>query len=144
MPDPVILILLFAVAAFYFILLRPVLNQQRSRRSDIAQLEVGDQVMTSGGFYAVIDEINTVEDGPMEIIFELADDVFVRGTPDAIVQVVGHEDDNEDEGGGSSDDAEHDDRDDDDEAEDHARLDGEDAAGDDGRDDAQGERHSDS
>lgn len=89
--DPVILILLFAIAAFYFILLRPVLNQQRARRDSIASLEVGDEVMTTGGFYAIVDEINTVEDGPMEIIFELADDVFVRGTPDAIVQVVGHE-----------------------------------------------------
>ncbi len=99
--DPVILILLFAVAAFYFILLRPVLNQQRARRASIAGLEVGDEVMTTSGFYAVIDEINTVEDGPMEIVFELADDVFVRGTPDAIVQVVGHEE--PDEGGDAGD-----------------------------------------
>jgi preprotein translocase subunit YajC len=95
--DPVILILLFAIAAFYFILLRPVLNQQRARRNSISSLEVGDEVMTTGGFYAVVDEINTVEDGPMEIIFELADDVFVRGTPDAIVQVIGHEQVDDDE-----------------------------------------------
>ena len=130
--DPVILILLFAVAAFYFILLRPVLNQQRSRRTSIASLEVGDEVLTSAGFYAVIDEINTVEDGPMEIVFELAEDVFVRGTPDAIVQVVGHEqlDDDQDR------DAE---RDGGDDVEDVSRLDGEPSAGDD-RDDEARER----
>jgi preprotein translocase subunit YajC len=130
--DPVILILLFAVAAFYFILLRPVLNQQRSRRASIASLEVGDEVLTSSGFYAVIDEINTVENGPMEIVFELAEDVFVRGTPDAIVQVVGHEqpDDDQDR------DAE---RDDGDDVEDVSRLDGEPSAGDD-RDDEARER----
>lgn len=130
--DPVILILLFAVAAFYFILLRPVLNQQRSRRASISSLEVGDEVLTSSGFYAVIDEINTVENGPMEIVFELAEDVFVRGTPDAIVQVVGHEqlDDDQDR------DAE---RHDGDDVEDVPRLDGEPSAGDD-RDDEARER----
>lgn len=130
--DPVILILLFAVAAFYFILLRPVLNQQRSRRASISSLEVGDEVLTSSGFYAVIDEINTVENGPMEIVFELAEDVFVRGTPDAIVQVVGHEqlDDDQDR------DAE---RHDGDDVEDVSRLDGEPSAGDD-RDDEARER----
>lgn len=118
--DPVILILLFAIAAFYFILLRPVLNQQRARRDSIASLEVGDEVMTTGGFYAIVDEINTVEDGPMEIIFELAEDVFVRGTPDAIVQVVGHEQAGED--AAIEDDA-------------GVRLDAEPAGGEDGEDD---------
>ena len=119
--DPVILILLFAVAAFYFILLRPVLNQQRQRRDEIASLEVGDEVITAGGFFAVIDEINTVEDGPMEIVFELADDVFVRGTPEAIVRIVGHED------------ARVDDEDDDDQAmSDASALDREAAGGEDG------------
>jgi preprotein translocase subunit YajC len=118
--DPVILILLFAIAAFYFILLRPVLNQQRARRDSISSLEVGDEVMTTGGFYAVVDEINTVEDGPMEIIFELAEDVFVRGTPDAIVQVVGHEQVEDDEPGVAAD---------------GGGLDAEPAGGDDGADD---------
>ena len=74
--------------------------------------------MTTAGFYAVIDEINTVEDGPMEIVFELADDVFVRGTPDAIVQVVGHE---EPDAGADSGDG----------------LDAEPSAGEDGGDEAQ-------
>ncbi len=121
--DPVILILLFAVGAFYFILLRPVLNQQRARRASISSLEVGDEVMTTAGFYAVIDEINTVEDGPMEIVFELADDVFVRGTPDAIVQVVGHEEPDESADSGDG-------------------LDAEPSAGEDGGDEAQ-ERNDD-
>jgi preprotein translocase YajC subunit len=36
-------------AAFYWILLRPIMIQQRRQRSDIQNLEVGDEVLTQAG-----------------------------------------------------------------------------------------------
>ncbi len=79
--------LVFVVVAFYLILLRPVLNQQRRRRRDLSKLAVGDEVLTSGGFYATVRAIRTREDGPLEILLEVAPGVELRATADAI-QVV--------------------------------------------------------
>ena len=76
------------MAGFYFILLRPVINQQKQQRKDISSLKVGDQVLTSAGFYAVVMEINTFGDRPMEIMFELSPGLQVRGTTTAIASIV--------------------------------------------------------
>lgn len=83
-----ILVLLVVMAAFYFILLRPVINQQKQQRRDISSLHVGDEVLTAGGFYATVREINTFEDRPMEIVFELAHGLEVRGTTNAVASIV--------------------------------------------------------
>ena len=79
--------LLFVVVAFYLILLRPVLNQQRRRRRDLSKLAIGDEVLTTGGFFATVRAIRTREDGPLEILLEVAPGVELRATADAI-QVV--------------------------------------------------------
>lgn len=83
-----IVILVAVMAAFYFILLRPVINQQKQQRRDISSLQVGDEVLTSGGFYAVVTDINTFEDRPMEIVFELGPGIIVRGNTNAIASIV--------------------------------------------------------
>jgi preprotein translocase subunit YajC len=84
----VLLMLVAVLAAFYFILMRPVIMQQRRRRTDISQLEVGDEVLTTGGFYATVKEIRTTDEGPMEIFLEAAPGVTLRATPAAIEGVT--------------------------------------------------------
>lgn len=81
-------VLLAVVAAFYFILLRPVMMQQRKHRRDISTLAIGDEVLTSAGFYATVMEINTYEDRPMEILLEVAPGVILRGTPGAVESIA--------------------------------------------------------
>lgn len=80
----VLLMLVAVLAAFYFILMRPVIMQQKRRRSDISQLEVGDEVLTTGGFYATVKEIQTTDEGPMQIYLEAAPGVVLRATPAAV------------------------------------------------------------
>ena len=80
--------LIFVVVAFYLILLRPILNQQRRRRRDLSKLSIGDEVLTSGGFYATVRAIVTRDDGPLEILLEVAPGVELRATPDAIQGVT--------------------------------------------------------
>tara|TARA_B100000700_G_C15060412_1_gene865400 strand:- start:8484 stop:8792 length:309 start_codon:yes stop_codon:yes gene_type:complete len=72
------------VALFYFILLRPILRAQKKHKENVAELKVGDEVLTSGGFYAVVRSIQTQETGPSSIIFELTKGVEVEGTAIAI------------------------------------------------------------
>ncbi len=84
----VLLALIAVIGAFYFILLRPVMRQQRQRRQDISSLDVGDEVLTAGGFYATVREIRTTDDGPVEILLEPAPGVTLRATPEAIQQIT--------------------------------------------------------
>ena len=82
-----VLLPLAIVLLFYFILLRPVLNAQRKHRSNIANLEVGDEVLTTGGFYALVLEIDTQSEGPPVIVLEVAAGVELEATPAAISEV---------------------------------------------------------
>src|SRR5437762_642336 len=79
---------LVAFASFYFILLRPVLQQQKKRRRDISHLNIGDEVLTTGGFYAVVRDIRTSEHGPVALRLEAAPGVELRATADAVASVT--------------------------------------------------------
>jgi len=87
-----------AVAAFYFILLRPVLKGQKDQRKAVRALQVGDEVVTVGGLIAEVKDIIQPVEGPTEIILEIAPGVRVRAVTDAISrrlttleEVPGHE-----------------------------------------------------
>ena len=74
-----------AVAAFYFILLQPVLKSQKEQRKAVQMLQIGDEVVTTGGLIAEVKDVVTPVDGPTELILELAPGVRVRvEKPDVI------------------------------------------------------------
>ncbi len=50
------LILLFVV--FYFLLIRPQQKQQKARKEMLSNLKKGDRVVTIGGIYGVIKELD--------------------------------------------------------------------------------------
>lgn len=72
------------VAAFYFILLQPVLKRQKEQRKAVRELQVGDEVITTGGLIGEVKDVITPPSGPTEIILELAPGIRVRAVPDAI------------------------------------------------------------
>jgi preprotein translocase subunit YajC len=76
-----------AIAAlFYFAFLRPVQQQNRRQREQLANLRVGDEVLTQAGFIARIKEVRIPEEpGPTELILDLGG-VEVRAVASAIVQ----------------------------------------------------------
>jgi preprotein translocase subunit YajC len=55
-----LLILVYAVifGGFYFVFLRPQKKEQKRVQSMIAEMEVGDTVLTTSGFYGVIIDIS--------------------------------------------------------------------------------------
>lgn len=76
-----------AIAAlFYFAFLRPVQQQQRRQRRELADLEVGDEVLTQAGFIARVKDIRIPEEGPTEIILDLGNGTEVRALASAISQ----------------------------------------------------------
>ena len=80
----VIFYTVLAVAAFYFILLQPVLKNQKAQKKAVQMLQIGDEVVTVGGLIGEVKDVVTPADGPTELIIELAPGVRVRAVTDAI------------------------------------------------------------
>ncbi|OAI44476.1 hypothetical protein AYO38_02105 [bacterium SCGC AG-212-C10] len=72
------------VVAFYFILLQPVLKNQKEQKKAVQYLQIGDEVVTTGGLIGEVKDVVTPADGPTEIIIEIAPGVRVRAVTDAI------------------------------------------------------------
>ena len=53
-----VLVYVFIFGAFYYFLVRPQKKEKRRIEAMLAELEVGDTVLTTSGFYGVIIDIN--------------------------------------------------------------------------------------
>lgn len=55
-----VIIVLYMVifGGFYFVFMRPQRKEQRRRQAMIAEMEVGDTVLTTSGFYGVLIDIS--------------------------------------------------------------------------------------
>ncbi len=78
------LILLFVV--FYFLLIRPQQKQQKARKEMIASLKKGDRVVTIGGIYGIIKEIDEAV-----ISLRVADNLNLKFSRAAVDRIVGDE-----------------------------------------------------
>ena len=71
---------------FYFAFLRPVQQERAKQRRELADLQVGDEVLTQAGFIAVVKEIRVPEErGPTVVILDLGG-LEVRAYASAIAQ----------------------------------------------------------
>ncbi len=74
---------------FYFAFLRPVQQERARQRRQLAELQVGDEVLTQGGLIATVKEIRVPEQrGPTEVILDLGG-LVVRAHASAIAQRLG-------------------------------------------------------
>lgn len=74
-------LLIFVV--FYFVLLAPMRKQQKKTKEMLAQLKKGDRVMTSGGIYGTVAQ---VEDQVVWV--KIADTVKVKMAKSAVTAVL--------------------------------------------------------
>ncbi len=70
-----IIMIVAMIAIFYFLLIRPQQKQQKKLREMRDSLKSGDQVVTSGGIYGKITEIN---DKTNTMIISIADGVKIK------------------------------------------------------------------
>lgn len=80
------IVILAVMAAFYFIFIRPARQEQRIHEETVRDLHVGDEVLTSAGFFARIKEIHTPEEGPVELLLDLGNGLEVRAVTSAIAR----------------------------------------------------------
>ena len=76
-------VLVVFVLIFYFLLIRPQMKRSKEQRQLVNSLDVGDEVLTSGGFYGKIVSLdtNTVE-------VAVADKVVLKMQKQAIVSLI--------------------------------------------------------
>lgn len=83
------------VAAFLLLIVRPQRRQLAAHRALVASLQVGDEVVTTGGIYGTI---RGLDNGTLDL--EVTPDVVLRVARGAIAQRVEPHDDADDPGGG--------------------------------------------
>jgi preprotein translocase subunit YajC len=87
------------IVGFYFLLIRPQRNRQRQQQALVASLEVGDEVMTNGGIFGTIVDI---DDDEGIVIVEIAPGTRIRMLRQGISQRF-VEDETDEDGGGDID-----------------------------------------
>lgn len=79
---------------FYFLLIRPQQKRARAQKALVSSVEVGDEVMTSGGIFGTISQIDD-DDGTIQL--EIAPGTRIRMVRSGIARRFTEDDDYEDE-----------------------------------------------
>ena len=87
--------LLLMGVVFYFLLIRPQQRRQRQQKDLLQSVDVGDEILTIGGIYGAVREI---EDD--ELVVEIAPGVEIRILRSAVARKLVYDDDDEDGGAG--------------------------------------------
>ncbi len=95
----IILVAMFAL--LWVLLIRPQRKRQQEQQSMLSSVDVGDEVLTVGGLYGIVREIDEDDD----LIVEIAEGIQVRIARRAVGGVVKPEDEaaDEDEAAGEED-----------------------------------------
>ena len=81
------------VAVFYFLLIRPQQRRQRQQRALIESVEVDDEIMTIGGIFGTVREIDDES-----VTVEVAPNVEIRFVKSAISRKLVYDDNEENDG----------------------------------------------
>ncbi len=92
--------LVLVIGAFYYLLLRPQQKREKARRELVRSLQAGDEVVTNAGIHGVVAE---VEDAIVWL--EVAPDVELKVSRDAIAGKVAETADESAEPAGDADDS---------------------------------------
>ncbi len=73
---------------FYLTIVRPGQKEQQRVRDTIRDLQIGDEVITTSGFFAHVKEIHTPETGPVQIVLDLGNGIEIRARTTAISERI--------------------------------------------------------
>ena len=90
-----IIVLLFGV--LWFAMIRPQRAKAQAQQRMLGTVAPGDEILTVGGIYGIVQELEPDEDGG-DLIVEIADGIHVRIARKALATVIKPEDDDEDDG----------------------------------------------
>jgi len=76
-----------ALGTVYFLFYRPTMDAQRRSRRVIADLQVGDEVVTASGFFGRVTEVTEPDGGPAVVGLDLGG-LTVRARVTAIAEIL--------------------------------------------------------
>lgn len=99
----IIIVALFAL--LWLLMIRPQRAKQQQQQRMLSAIEPGDEILTVGGIYGIVQELEDGEDGD-DLIVEIAEGIHVRVARRAVATVVHPEpdDDGADEDAGLAED----------------------------------------
>ncbi len=80
----------------YFLMIRPQRAKAQAQQRLLNAVAVGDEVLTVGGVYGIVQEIEPDEDGG-DLVVEIAEGIHVRIARKAVATIVKPEDDEEED-----------------------------------------------
>ena len=86
-----LIILLAMFVLLWAVLIRPQRMKQRVQQQMLSQIDPGDEVLTVGGIYGIVVEVEDDDD----LVVEIADGIHVRIARRAVATVVKPEDEDE-------------------------------------------------
>ncbi len=95
-----IIVLLFGV--LWFAMIRPQRAKVQAQQRMLGTVAPGDEILTVGGIYGIVQELEPDEDGG-DLIVEIADGIHVRVARKALATVIKPEDDEDDADGDDED-----------------------------------------
>ena len=101
-----ILIIVALFAVLWFVMIRPQRAKVQAQQRLLGTVEPGDEILTVGGVYGIVQELEPDEDGG-DMIVEIAEGIHVRVARKALATVIkpDAEEDDETEGDDAADDA---------------------------------------
>jgi preprotein translocase subunit YajC len=94
-----LILLLALLVLLWALLIRPQRSRQRQQQELLTSIEPGDEILTVGGIYGIVQEIDEEDD----LIVEVADAVHVRVARRAVAGVVKPDVDEDEEEGNEAD-----------------------------------------
>ena len=86
-----LILLLAMLVLLWALLIRPQRSRQRQQQNLLSSVEPGDEILTVGGLYGIVQEIDDEDD----LVVEVADGIHVRIARRAVAGVVKPEEDGE-------------------------------------------------
>jgi len=96
-----LLIIVALFALMYVLMIRPQRAKAQQQQRILSTVAPGDEILTVGGIYGIVQELEPDEDGG-DLIVEIAEGIHVRVARKALATVIKpeeEEDEGEDEGG---------------------------------------------
>jgi len=76
------------MVAFYLIFIRPARQEQKRLEDTIRELRLGDDVITTAGFFGRVKKIETPEEGPVQLLLDFGNGVEVRALTSSILRRI--------------------------------------------------------
>ena len=91
-----LLIIVVLFALLWFVLIRPQRARAQEQQRRLSEVEVGDEILTVGGIYGIVQELEPEEDGG-DLVVEIAEGIHVRVARKGLAMVVKPDEDDDDE-----------------------------------------------